>query len=430
MKKQMIRWLLCLLAAPLTAASLNVPQASAEETALPATPWPGEETVTVYDTEPVFYGNASGLDFHNGRLYAVDNGGGFLWVLEAFPDGSLHPADGYEIGREVQYADRDSLRGPDPEGITVDGDGLVYLAVERDHDMPWQTQNVILQLDPWDPSNPIKAMQQWDLTASLPYAPANKGIEAVEWVSADSVCGRITDCNTGLPLDMDKYPDACSDGLFFLALEANDQIYGYVLNSDGSAVQIARLDPGLRGISALEYDPAEGALWVTADDRGGNEAAKLLLSDPAAQWQRILPPVGLDPRQNTEGFAIAEEIFTRDDRRPVYRLRDGVHDGALTVGFMHWHVHQFPEEWVTDSYRHWHVCRCGETADAEEHTFVHMLTEAAQAAAQQDHMAAYHPLCRLCGYVDTGRTFCVGQDLYPELSDTPVIPQLYGIPCI
>ena len=204
-----------------------------------------------------------------------------------------------------------------------------------------------------------------------------------------------------------------------------------VLNTDGSAVQVAQLDPGLKGIVALEYDPAEDALWVTADDRGENEAAKLLLSQPAGEWVRILPPAGLDPRRNTEGFAIAEEAFTRDDLRPVYRLQDGVHDGALTIGSMNWHIHTFPEEWIADGQQHWHLCRCGETADVQDHEFVCILTDAARdPPGQDDHMAVYHPICPVCGYVDRTRSFYDGLDLHPEIADTAVTRQLYGIPCI
>lgn len=427
----MKRRIRCLLALLLAAASIQLPQASAEEANMETIPWPGENTLTVYDTEPFFYGNASGLDFHNGRLYAVDNGGGFLWVLEAFPDGTLYPASGYEIGRAVQYADRESVHGPDTEGITVDGDGLVYLAVERDNDTAWQTENILLQMDPWDPSDPIVAMRQWDLTALLPYAPANKGIEAVEWVSADCIQGRITDGNTGLPLDMADYPEAVAGGVFFLALEANDRVYACVLNDDGSTVQIAQLDPGLKGIAALEYDPAENALWVTADDRGENRAVKLLFSRDGTEIMGILPPADLDPRQNTEGFAIAQETLTRDDRRPVYRLRDGVHEGALTIGSMHWHVHIFPEEWTTDGQQHWHLCRCGETADKQSHVFAYVLKEAARNPdTQNGDWAVYHPSCRICGYVDRSRTFCVGLDLHPEIADSTISRRLYGIPCM
>ena len=433
MRKAMIlkrnKWLMCLLLVFLVAipaAAEEIPQEIPDQQTIA---WPGEETVTVFDTKPVFYNNASGLDFYNGRLYAVDNGGGFLWVFEAFPDGSLRHAAGFETGRAVQYASRDSVMGADTEGITVSGEGLVYLAAERDNDRPWKNSNIILEADPWSSSNPIKAMREWDLTVSLPDAAANKGIEAVEWVSGECVQGRITDCSTGLPFDMARYPHACGNGVFFVALETNDQVYAYILNGDGSVVQIAQLDPQLQGVSALEFDCAENALWAAADDRGENMAVKILFGEDRTEYIRILPPEEVKPWRNTEGFSIADESFTRNDRRPVYRLEDGGTTDTLTVGTMYWHVHSFAEVWKTDGQQHWYECNCSERSGEEMHVFGRILTDAAkQSDGDRNHTAVYCMSCRICGYLDTEHTFAVGLEPYPEILTALVARQLYGIP--
>lgn len=427
MNNRIKRWTACLLAVFLTA-SIRLPRAAAAETGIP---WPGPQTVSSYDTEPVFYSNASGLDFQNGRLYAADNGGGFLWVFEAFPDGTLRPAKGYETAKAVQYADRESLLGPDTEGITVSDEGLVYLAAERDNDTPWKTTNTILQLDPWEDSDPIKAQREWDLTQLLPEADANKGIEAVEWVAFDQLQGKLTDSNTGRPFDRNRYPKATANGLFFVALEMNDRIYAFVLSQDSSAVKIAELDPQLQGISALEYDPAECALWVMSDDRGENVAVKLLFSEEGMALVRLQPPGGVNQWQNTEGFAIAEESFTRQDSRPVYRLEDGVSTDALTVGAIHWHIHSFSRDWLTNENQHWHSCACGETTAAEEHALAYLPVEGAiKTAAGPFHTATYYPSCRICGYVDTTRFFVTEPTPFPKTITTPTAQQIFGIPTI
>ena len=69
--------------------------------------------------------------------------------------------------------------GPDSEGITVDGDGYVYVAVERDNSAKGVNYNCILKVDPRTDAKDIVAMQEWDLTDSLPQVSANMGIEAV-----------------------------------------------------------------------------------------------------------------------------------------------------------------------------------------------------------------------------------------------------------
>lgn len=91
--------------------------------------WPGADTVTV--SELNFLEDSSGLDFHNGQLYAVDNGTGRFWILDVAADGSLSFAEGFEEGMIVNFVEP-SAKGADTEGITVDGDGYVYLASEPD----------------------------------------------------------------------------------------------------------------------------------------------------------------------------------------------------------------------------------------------------------------------------------------------------------
>ena len=48
----------------------------------------------------------------------------------------------------------------------------------------------------------------------------------------------------------------------------------------------------------------------------------------------VLPATGVDTTSNNEGFAIATADYTVNGQRPVYRFRDGVTSGALTIGSM------------------------------------------------------------------------------------------------
>lgn len=95
---------------------------------------------------------------------------------------------GFENGKGVNFT-TPTAKGPDTEGITVDGNGFVYLASECDNTDKGVNYNVILKADPNAQGTSQNAMQQWDLTSSLPSVSANMGIETVEWVSNSNVEG-------------------------------------------------------------------------------------------------------------------------------------------------------------------------------------------------------------------------------------------------
>lgn len=162
--------------------------------------WPGSDEVRVFDTLPTFLEDSSGLDFADGRLYAVDNGTATIWIMELAKDGTLTFAPGFEQGKRVSFrkdAGNDKANGPDAEGITVDGSGMVYIASERDNSNKGVNYNAILMVNPNETGTQLVALMEWDLTASLPQVSANMGIEAVEWVSTSNVVDKLIDQNTG-----------------------------------------------------------------------------------------------------------------------------------------------------------------------------------------------------------------------------------------
>ncbi|WP_162880774.1 lamin tail domain-containing protein [Paraliobacillus sediminis] len=298
--------------------------------------WPGNGEVVIFDHEPTFLEDSSGLDFFNGQLYAVDNGTGTFWILDVSKNGELSFAEGFENGKRVRFqqdADNTSAAGPDTEGITVDKDGFVYIASERDNSVKGENFNTILKVDPDKEDEDLVALQQWDITASLPQVSANMGIEAVEWVSNSDVVGKLYDQNTNTVFDATNYPSAISSGVFFVALEDNGHVYAYVLNEDGSYVQIADIDAKIGGAMALDYDTFENVLWVVADNGYDNRAAKIGLNgEKQPEIIHIMPANDVNISSNNEGFAIAEASFTKDRQRPVYRFKDGEKVGSLSIG--------------------------------------------------------------------------------------------------
>lgn len=298
--------------------------------------WPGANEIKIFDKTPTFLEDSSGLDFFNGQLYAVDNGTGRFWILDVAKDGALSFAKGFENGKRIRFqkdADNASAAGPDAEGITVDDNGFVYIASERDNSAKGVNFNMVMMVDPNTEGTDLVALKQWDLTASLPQVSANMGIEAVEWVSNSNVVGKLYDQNTNSAYDAANYPDAVAGGVFFVALEDNGHVYAYVLNEDGSSVQIADIDSKIGGAMALDFDSYENVLWVAADNGFDNRAAKVTLTGKKeVDIVHVYPAAGVDVTANNEGFAIADAAFTVDGQRPVYRFNDGVKTGALSIG--------------------------------------------------------------------------------------------------
>src|SRR5690606_9838283 len=111
-------------------------------------------------------------------------------------------------GKRVRFqkdAEDPGAAGPDTEGITLDGDGLVYVASERDNSDKGVNQNTILQVDPDAAGPDLVALTEWDLTDLLPAVGANLGIEAVEWVPDSVLAGALFDDNTGATYEPSSY---------------------------------------------------------------------------------------------------------------------------------------------------------------------------------------------------------------------------------
>lgn len=316
-------------------------------------PWAGPAETRVLDASAMFLEDSSGLDAQQTAdgvvLWAVDNGEGRFWKLRAQSDGSVAFADGWEQGKRARFAkdaENPAAKGPDTEGITVAGDGLIYLASERDNSAKGVNFNSVLQIDPEAPGPDVVASREWDLTAQLPQVSANLGIEAVEWVADADLAGSLRDERTGTAYDPADYP-LHGDGLFFVAVEDGGQVFAFALNSDGTAQRIAQLDPGMPAVMALDYDRTLGGLWAVCDDGCHGTAAFLELgplddgeaaaaADGAAALSpatvtHYARPAGL-PDTNNEGFATAPGSLVADGTRPAWWFTDGVRPAALRAG--------------------------------------------------------------------------------------------------
>ena len=301
-------------------------------------PWPGSADVRVVDSIPTFLEDSSGLDVQETAdgafLWAVDNGQGRIWKLAAHADGSVEKVDGWEDGKRVRFqrdAANPGAAGPDTEGITVDGDGFVYVASERDNSAKGVNQNTVLKVDPDAASGDLVAQQEWDLTALLPAVGANLGMEAVQWVPDSALAGKLFDDNTRTSYDPADYAGH-GGGLFFVAVEDNGHVYAFALAANGSATLVSEIAPGLAGVMALDWDTVRNTLWAVCDDGCQGRSAEITLNGTAqpgiAHYAR---PAGM-PDINNEGFATAPASLSVDGQRPVWWFADGYASQALRTG--------------------------------------------------------------------------------------------------
>lgn len=305
---------------------------------IPVGPWPGSPDVTVLDTAPMFLEDSSGLDTQvtedGAFLWAVDNGTGSFWKLAIAADGSVSFVDGWENGKRARLqkdASNPSAAGPDTEGITVDGNGSVYLGVERDNSVKGVTLNAVLKVDPNAPGPDVVASQEWDLTGLLPTVGANLGVEAVEWVADGDLAGKLFDDNTKQLYDPANYAGH-GDGLFFVGVEDTGDVYAFALNADSTATLVATIDPGLPAVMALDYDTTLGVLWAMCDDGCAGTGAQITLNGTDKPGiAQVARPAGL-PDLNNEGFATAPASLSVDGERPAYWFADGYASESLRLG--------------------------------------------------------------------------------------------------
>jgi hypothetical protein len=301
-------------------------------------PWPGSAEVTVLDSVPTFLEDSSGLDVQETAdgafLWAVDNGEGRIWKLEAHADGTVGKIAGWESGKRVRFqkdAGDPGAAGPDTEGITVDGDGFVYVASERDNSAKGVNQNVVLKVDPEASAGDLIAQQEWDLTASLPAVGANLGIEAVQWVPDSALAGALFDVNSGAAYDPADYAGH-GGGLFFVAVEDNGHVYAFALGADGVPTLVSEIAPGLAGVMALDYDSVLGVLWAVCDDGCQGRSAQITLNGTSTpDLAHFARPAGM-PDINNEGFATAPASLAVDGERPVWWFADGFASESLRTG--------------------------------------------------------------------------------------------------
>src|SRR5690606_3007830 len=144
----------------------------------PTSPWPFGSLVTPAVAPGTWGDDMSGLDLDAaGTLWAVNNDNAEIFEL-------LRGGSSYSIANSWVPTYPDGTGTPDAEGLTVAGDGAIFLSTERDNRAKNVSRPSILRVV-LDDSTASTTTHEWNLTelGVLPALGANAGIEAIEWIS-------------------------------------------------------------------------------------------------------------------------------------------------------------------------------------------------------------------------------------------------------
>ncbi|WP_230686289.1 lamin tail domain-containing protein [Catellatospora vulcania] len=290
----------------------------------PPAAWPGGSGVANADTTGFFGANLSGVAYENASVvWAVKNGPGKLYRL--VPNGALWQADttgGWSAGKTLRYASGSG--DPDAEAVVSTPDGVV-VATERDNNNSGTSLLKVLRYATAGTATSLNATAEWNLTADLPAAAANSGLEAITWVpDAALVAAGFRDERTGALYDPSTYPGHGS-GLYLVGLESNGAVYAYALNQAGGGfTRVATIAGGQAAVMDLEWEPATGRLWAVCDDTCSGRATTLTVN---AQGRFVATsthnrPTGMS-NYNNEGFAIAPQSACVGGAKQVLWSDDG-----------------------------------------------------------------------------------------------------------
>ncbi|QUW19950.1 lamin tail domain-containing protein [Agrococcus sp. Marseille-Q4369] len=313
--------------------------ASVEEPAVEAEPWPFGGDVRLAVAPGTWGDDMSGLDLAaDGTLFAVNNDNAEIFELEAAESVSA-------IARSWVAHYPDGSGQPDAEGISVAGDGAIFLATERDNRTKGVSRPSILRVE-LGADGESTTTHEWDLTSLLGPLGANLGPEAIEWISdADAVRlgvrdlssiigpgdeGAVAAAEAGGAYDPTAYGDHFG-GLFAIAIEQTGLVHLVVLEADRGVTLLQATAPGdaLDIVMGLDWRAGGNALWAVCDEACDNRHAELAFVDGLLTTQRAVhAPAAMDPGYTNEGLAIDWCALDPAATPTVLWISDSPHEGV------------------------------------------------------------------------------------------------------
>ena len=283
--------------------------------------WPGLNNITTVDNQNEFHDNLSGLFYKSSDLmYAVKNQPSLLFKLNF--DGKYWQSsseDGWNKGKTIKYADGNG--SPDSEDLTIDISGSIFVCSERDNHRA-KSKIVLLQyiIQDSDTSTSLTATRQWDITSDLPVSDKNQGTEGITYVPDSYLQSQgFIDESTNKPYNPDNYDDHF-DGVFFVGLESNGYIYGYILQSSGKYIRVSMFSSGEKSIMSLSFDTTTGNLWSGCDNNCDGRMGVFKIKNGSFYKEVTYERPSSMGNLNNEGYTISNEctngyksVFFADD---------------------------------------------------------------------------------------------------------------------
>lgn len=307
------------------------------EPVVEAAPWPFGDEVRLAVAPGTWGDDMSGLDLAaDGTLFAVNNDNAEIFELK--------PADGrHAIAQSWVPRYPDGSGQPDAEGISVAGDGAIFLATERDNRAKGVSRPSILRVE-LGADGASTTTHEWDLTPMLGALGANLGPEAIEWISdADAARLGVRDLSSaigsgdagaaaeaGVAYDPAAYGEHFG-GLFAIAVEQTGLVYLIALEADGGATLLQSAAPGaaLEVVMGLDWRAGGNALWALCDEACDNRHAELAFVDGLLTAQRAVhAPAGMEPGYTNEGLAIRWCEVDPAAAPTVLWISDSPHEGV------------------------------------------------------------------------------------------------------
>ncbi|MFF7362622.1 lamin tail domain-containing protein [Streptomyces sp. NPDC008125] len=301
--------------------------------------WPGGPNVTIADNVCAFTTSTgpegrdvSGLAFDPANpsvLWAAKNKNWLYKLVKS--NGKWIPDTTWSsTGKQIRFAGGSGE--PDSEGLTVGGNGHVYVTSERDNTKNTAPKDTILEFDPTVSGSTLTPVHQWDMTKQFPQLDtgdkddANLGFEGVGYVPDTWLTSNgWVDPLTGTTYDPADYP-LHGSGLFFAGLEYDGSLHVYGLNSDGTFITFATITTGRASVMDVTFDAGTQRLVATCDNTCGETHTFMKVNASGS----IVPDVtytnpAVMPTDNLEGFAIAPASTCVNGVREAVWSDDGVY---------------------------------------------------------------------------------------------------------